>query len=335
MPPKAPSWWYGESGLWPILFSPAALIWDAATRLRWMLASPARSRLPVVCIGNPIAGGAGKTPAALTIARLLLDDGQKPVFLTRGYGGTTAGPHLVDRNVDTAASVGDEALLLARVAPTIVSGDRREGARLAEEIKASVIIMDDGFLNPGLVKDYTLLVIDRAMGIGNGWVMPSGPLRAGLGFQLRHAHGVVALGQGDRADRVLSCAREMSLPILEAELMPRDDAAWIKSKPVIAYAGIGYPEKFFMTLESLEADVAERHSFPDHHPYSEGDADRLLRQAKDLGAQLVTTEKDFVRLTGTGKLERLRKATKTLPVRLRFRDRGKAKRSVMRALGAR
>lgn len=330
MPPEAPSWWYRKTGLRALLLAPAAFVWQLATRLRWKMVRPYRAKIPVICIGNLTAGGAGKTPAALAIARILQQAGERPVFLTRGYGGQQQGPHLVDRKTDTAAQVGDEPLLLARVAPTIVSADRAKGAVRAEDMNASVIVMDDGFQNPSLAKDLSLLVVDRALGIGNGWVIPSGPMRADLGFQLARAQALVPVGQGDGADAVIECARQAGLSVLEAEIAPHAETAWLKGKPVVAFAGIGNPDKFFQMLEELGASVTDQAVYPDHHVFSEQDAKDLMALAAVHGAQLVTTEKDMARLDGGGSFERLRKAARALPVRMRFKDQGKVKRLLLR-----
>lgn len=327
---RTPGWWYRRSGLTTVLLIPVSWLWILATRLRWLLGRPYSSSVPVVCIGNLTAGGAGKTPVALSVARLLQQMDRRPVFLSRGYGGSKTGPHRVKRDHDTAKDVGDEPLLLARVAQTVIAANRANGARLAETMDAGVIVMDDGFQNPSLEKDYSILVIDTSVGIGNGHVIPAGPLRAPLSEQLARAQAVVAIGQGDTAIPVLDLAREAGLTVFEAEIVPKSPAPWLKQKPVVAYAGIGNPDKFFHTLESEGAELAGKYPFPDHHVFTRDDANTLLRAAKNADAQLVTTEKDYVRLAGQSELERLRSATRTLPVRLRYRDRGKFKRALAR-----
>lgn len=327
---STPSWWYRRTGPMAVLLTPASWIWTLATRLRWVLARSYRSRMPVICIGNLTAGGAGKTPAAIAVARMLQQMDRSCVFLSRGYGGRKTGPHRVDRQHDTAMEVGDEPLLLARVAPVIVATDRAKSARAAETLGADAIVMDDGFQNPSLAKDFSIIVIDTTAGIGNGHVIPAGPLRAPLDEQLTQAHAVVAVGGGDTAAPVLARAREAGLTVFEAKIVPKSAAPWLKQAPVIAYAGIGNPGKFFHTLLAAGATLAEKYVFPDHHAFTRDDANMLLRRAKDAGAQLVTTEKDFARLTGLPELERLRTASRALPVRLQFKDRGKVRRSLAR-----
>jgi tetraacyldisaccharide 4'-kinase len=330
--PSTPSWWYAKRSLLPVLLTPAALLWNAVTRARWAFAKPYRSRMPVICIGNFTAGGAGKTPAAIAIAQIMIGSGEHPVFLTRGYGGRTQGPHLVDPSHDTALNVGDEPLLLARVAPTIVSADRAEGARLAEQQDASVIIMDDGFQNPGLIKSASLIVIDGALGLGNEHVIPAGPLRASLGFQLEQANGIILVGEGDAVERITAMARGASLPILSAELAPDRDNAWLKDKPLVAFAGIGNPDKFFHLVEDLDGRIAARIAYGDHHPYTRQDALKLLDLAKRHDAQLVTTQKDIVRIEGEGDLQKLKDASRALPVSMQFKDMGKVKQELALAL---
>ncbi len=332
MKPSIPSWWYSKQSLIPVLLTPAALIWNAVTRAHWAIAKPYRSRLPVICIGNFTSGGTGKTPAAIAIAQILQKAGERPIFLTRGYGGTLKGPHLVFPSLDKAHAVGDESLLLARAAPVIVSADRAEGARIAEGQDASVIIMDDGFQNPGLAKTTSLIVIDGSLGLGNEHVIPAGPLRASLGFQLAHAGGIILVGKGDARVRITALAREASLPILSAALAPDQDNAWLKDKPLVAFSGIGNPDKFFRTVETMGGKLAARMPYPDHHPYTRKDAQKLLDLAGRHGAQLVTTQKDLVRIEGRGELQILKDASRTLSVSLQFEDMGKVTQILAQAL---
>ncbi|GBE42121.1 tetraacyldisaccharide 4'-kinase [bacterium BMS3Bbin10] len=329
---SAPSWWYDTRSIWPALLMPAALVWDAATRLRWAFTRPFHPGIPVICVGNFTAGGAGKTPAAIAIAGFLRDAGEQPVFLTRGYGGTTKGPHLADPDKDSARAIGDEPLLLARIAPTLVAADRAEGARAARDQGASVIVMDDGFQNPGLAKNLSLAVIDADLGLGNEHVIPAGPLRASLGFQLGKADALVLVGEGAAEDHIRALAERASLPLLEAEIIPESNSARLRAKPVIAFAGIGNPGKFFRTLEDLGVTIAERISFGDHHSFTHQDADMLLDLAARHGAQLVTTEKDMVRLEGEDRLERLKTAAIALPVKMKFKDERAIKKLISRAL---
>lgn len=318
----------------PVLLEPAALVWRIATWVRRRTANPHRSGIPVMCIGNPTAGGAGKTPTAIAIGHMLLELGERPVFLTRGYGGRIAGPHLVDIARDGADDVGDEALLLARVAPAVVCGDRGAGARFIEEMDASVIVMDDGFHNPGIVKDFSVLVVDRSTGIGNGEVIPAGPLRDGLRSQFKRAQALLLVGQGSEGDKVEERALHEGIPVLEARFQATVDTDWIRNRPVIAFAGIGHPAKFFRDLDTAGARLERTFAFPDHHRFEDKDVRRLLSEADSLKADLVTTEKDWVRMERqTGAMfDALRKRTRPWPVQLAFSDSGKIQTLVRQAL---
>src|SRR4051812_5054707 len=189
---KAPRFWWDKPGAMAALLAPIASLYGAVAARRLSEAG-ARAGTPVICVGNLTVGGAGKTPAAMAIARLLIEAGEQPYFLTRGYGGRLAGPVVVETG-HSAVQVGDEPLLLARVAPTIVAANRVAGAKLAREKGASVVVMDDGFQNPSLVKDLSILMIDGGRGIGNGRVLPAGPLRVPLEPQLDRADAILFVG---------------------------------------------------------------------------------------------------------------------------------------------
>jgi tetraacyldisaccharide 4'-kinase len=325
---EPPAWWYGTrpaDRLKAALLWPAGCLYGAAARARFAFARPYRSSLPVICIGNFTLGGAGKTPLAIEIARMVRDWGGKPAFLTRGYGGSIAGPHRVDVAADTAAQVGDEALLLARAAPTFVAYDRKAGAQaieaagarcLSDRVKqtsgADVIIMDDGFQNPSLAKDLTIVAVDAGAGLGNGWVFPAGPLRSPLGAQRRRADAIVLIGEvnGGCAD-----LRDGEVPVWSARIQPSGDTAWLAQGPIIAFCGIGRPAKFFDTLTELGARVIATRAFPDHHVFAAEEAASLLDQAARAGAALVTTEKDWVRFDASeGALSELKAKTRALPI---------------------
>ncbi|MDQ0324827.1 tetraacyldisaccharide 4'-kinase [Rhodopseudomonas julia] len=254
---------------------------------------------PILCVGNFTLGGSGKTPLSLALGRLAIEKGYKPGYLSRGYGGSTKGPVEVDRSRHSADEVGDEPLLLASVAPTIVARDRVAGARLLAEKGADLVIMDDGFQNPSLTKTVSLVVVDGARGIGNGFVFPAGPLRAPMHSQLPFADGVFIMGDGEPGDAVAATAEAEGLPVFRGVLSPHSPGEW-QDERVLAFAGIGAPDRFFRSLEDVGAVVAARQRFADHHPYSEEDCRRLVAQAGRAGLTLVTTEKDAVRLTGRG-----------------------------------
>ena len=280
-----------------------------------------RAAARVVCIGNPTVGGAGKTPAAIALAQLLRDAGETPVFLTRGYGGRLAGPVQVDPALHSASDVGDEPLLLARHCPTIVARDRPAGAVLAVTVGASVIVMDDGFQNPSLIKDVAILVIDARRGIGNGRVLPSGPLRAPLANQLAKAHALLIVGQGDSAAVMRADAQARNLPIFSGKLQSdRKACAALRTSKVLAFAGIGDPEKFFATLAEAGIPAPVQRSFADHHRYTQADATGLLKEANTNGLTLLTTEKDLARMQGDPALAELRARAKALPVTLALQN---------------
>jgi len=289
---RQPAFWTAGRGGWrQALLTPAAGIFQLATGLRRKLATPWQAPLPVICVGNVTAGGAGKTPVALDIGRHLLSKDRRCHFLSRGYGGTATGPVQVDPATHTATGVGDEPLLLAAVAPTWVAADRAAGIQRAATAGADIIVMDDGFQNPGVTKDLSLLVIDGGFGVGNASVMPAGPLREPLAAALARAHAVVFIG----AD-VTGLLPDLpaTLPVLRASIRPATAAAPVR--PVLAFAGIGRPEKFFETLMNAGYQIAETVAFADHHPFSTTDLDDLRRRAANLEADLITTEKDLARL---------------------------------------
>jgi len=292
---KAPFWWYRKQGALASALVPLGRLYGNAAEARFAGTDPYRSRLPVICIGNFTSGGGGKTPTAIAVAALLTEMGRKPAFLTRGYGGKSEGPVLVSKN-QSAEIVGDEPLLLAEVAPTMVSADRAAGAKAIEASEADVIVMDDGFQNPGLAKDLSLVVVDAGSGIGNGLVMPAGPLRAPLEAQMARADALVVIGDGQKAERLSDAFAAQAKPVLKARMVPRQDKRWLGVLPVIGFAGIARPEKFFATLRDNGARLIDARAYPDHYRYSERQARSLLKEATDYNAMLVTTEKDWVRL---------------------------------------
>jgi len=309
VPIEEPSWWYaeGEPPLAARMLAPAAAVYGSLSSRR-MLSPPAfRSRLPVVCVGNFTSGGTGKTPLAIRIAAEVRKLGARPGFLSRGHGGRIKGPHRVTP-ADTAADVGDEPLLLARHAPVVISADRPAGARAIEaatgDAAADVIIMDDGLQNPYLAKSLVIALVDGRRGFGNGRVIPAGPLRAPLMLQLGLADAIVVtapLGTFDDKSAVADhLRRDFKGPVLTAETRPAGAHDWLSERPLVAYCGIGAPDRFFTLLEALGARLAGRQTFADHHAYTATEAQRLLDLSSARDAGLVTTEKDLARLTGLG-----------------------------------
>lgn len=329
---REPSFWWDKAGLPAWLLQPVAMIYGAIAAGR-MRKPGVSAGVPVVCVGNFTLGGAGKTPTAIAVARLLKENGKTPFFLSRGYGGTLAGPLRVDPATHNAADVGDEPLLLARHAPAIVSHDRVSGAAFAREAGADVIVMDDGLQNPSLRKDLTIAVIDARRGIGNGFAFPAGPLRAPLKAQLEKSDCILLIGDGRQTPTAISdMTHAQNRPLLRARLEP--DGTAIKAlgrQKVLAFAGIGDPEKFFMTLAGAGLEAVGEESFPDHHVYSDADAQRLLALCESRGLVPITTEKDLVRLSGqTPALARLAAKTRAIPVTLMFEDVGAVKKLLQR-----
>lgn len=323
-----PSWWYRRSpSRLAICLQPLAALYGRSVEARYFRVTPHRSRLPVVCIGNFTAGGTGKTPLAIYLCEHLKAAGHEPVALTRGYGGRLPGPYWVNADSDVAHDVGDEALLLAKVAPTLVARDRRAGARAIETgpHPVTVIIMDDGLQNPGLAKDLTIAVVDGGRGLGNGLVMPAGPLRAALEFQLELTDAIVVNessaatgGAGPVTDWL---RHRFAGPVLRAGVVPAESIDWLKGARVVAWAGIGAPERFFAMLRTLGADVAETVAFRDHQQLGGADARRLLELARRHSAAPVTTAKDMARLAGAGgPCAELARASRVVPVRLAFAE---------------
>ena len=288
---------------------------------RRMETAPSASvSVPVLCVGNFIAGGAGKTPTAIAICRAAAKHGLKPGFLSRGFGGSLAGPALVDLAHHHAAEVGDEPLLLAEEAPTVISADRPAGAARLVAEGCDFIILDDGFQNPHLAKDYNLVVVDAGRGIGNGMTIPSGPLRAPLTRQMALADSVVVIGDAPGGDRVIRETARRGKPSFLASLKPMQKAKWRKMR-CLAFAGIGDPEKFFASLAECGADLVLTRAFPDHHVYSDEEIEELLEEAREQDLALVTTTKDMARLRGAGSMkEKLAEESQVFGVELEFED---------------
>lgn len=320
MTARAPGFWWLPPGLAAALLSPVGAVLGAVTLAR-MGGRGETVPVPVLCIGNPTVGGAGKTPTALWFLERLAATGARPFALLRGHGGTATSPLLVDPARHDAGLVGDEALLLAQCAPTIVAGgDRAGGARLAVASGASHIVMDDGFQNPRLAKDASLLVVDAAVGVGNGAVLPAGPLRAPLRPQIARADAVLLVGEGEAGEAVAREAARRGRHVLRARLVPEPSAVTaLRGRPLHAFAGIGRPDKFFSTLEREGLDLRARAAFPDHHPFRRPEIESLLRDAVRAGATLVTTTKDMARL-GTPELQDLREGIAVLSVTLAPED---------------
>lgn len=316
--PRAPDFWWRRRSLLGMALSPLGLAYGHAVARR--MAGEGRSvSIPVICVGNLVVGGAGKTPTALEVANICREMRLRPGFLTRGYRGREKGPMSVVAGVHRAEDVGDEALLLAQSAPTVVAVDRPSGAKLLAGLGVDIVVMDDGFQNPSLHKDLALVVVDAARGIGNGLPLPAGPLRAPLSAQIRHADALVILGEGAGEQGIRAAARA-GRAILRARLEPSRRRG-LKRRPYLAFSGIADPAKFCASLTEAGAVVGHRMDFPDHHLFTEADCEAVMAEAKTRDLVPITTEKDRVRLNGRGDAaSRLAAATETFPVRVRFEE---------------
>lgn len=297
---RAPAfWWRPSPSALALLLSPAGLLWGSIASAR-MRQPGTEADAPVICVGNFTAGGAGKTPAALACADILLRNGFSPAFLSRGYGGSftrDGAAHRIDPHNHSAAQAGDEPLLLARIAPTFVAADRVQGANAATAMGADVLVMDDGLQNPGLQKSMRIAVVDGLTGIGNGLCLPAGPLRAPLSVQMPLVDALIVVGRGEAGDIVAKRAAEYGKPVFFSTLEPDAAAlARLRGKKVVAFAGIGRPGKFFDTLQEAGIEIADAFAFADHQTLDADEIALLQKTARDHDAILVTTEKDFVRV---------------------------------------
>jgi len=314
-------WWKPGSFLGAALF-PISMVY--AFRAARPFGRGITAEIPVLCVGNFVVGGAGKTPLAIALAKRLKKLGKQPVFLTRGYGGAINGPHLVDARLDHAAQVGDEALLLSEHADTIVAADRVSGVYfITQNMVADIIVMDDGFQSAAVKPAHAAIAVDSARGLGNGRVLPAGPLRARLRTQIKYAdslfvmHG--AMGEAATVERLVAAFERAGKTVYYTHLEPVGDLVWPEKS--IAFSGIAHPAKFFQSLRQSGAEVVKEFSFPDHHFFTERDARKLLKRAERLNADLVTTPKDAVRLKGQGgALARLYESVKVFDVEVVFDD---------------
>jgi tetraacyldisaccharide 4'-kinase len=317
---REPGFWHSPSSWKSHLLRPLGALYGtiAANRLK---RRGLDAGIPVLCVGNYHVGGAGKTPTVLALAKLLRDLGETPVVLSRGYGGKLRGPVRVDPVRHAAADVGDEPLMMASQLPVAVARKRADGVPLAKSLGATVILMDDGFQNPSVAKDASLIVIDGNRGLGNGQVLPAGPLRAPLKPQLARTDALVIVGDGTAAEGVAADIAAQDKPVLRAHLQP--DAAQVASlrgQRVLAFAGIGDPARFFATLEASGIEVARRRAFPDHHPFAQSEIEGLVAEAAGDGLTLVTTEKDLARLRHAGGVPDWAKKIVPFTVTLAFDD---------------
>ena len=300
---ESPPFWWAAPGWQAWALSPFSWAYGRAAGWAMDRAQPVAVPLPVLCVGNFTVGGTGKTPVAMALAKAAIAQGLKPGILSRGHGGGHGKPHLVDLHHDTARHVGDEPLLLAAHAPVAVSADRARAAALLSELGCDFLIMDDGFQSRRIRFDHALVVMDSRRGLGNGHVLPGGPVRAPLLGQLRYASSMLVMGGGDAAVDVIRRAARAGKPVFHASVRPVDPER-LSGRKFVAFAGIGEPEKFYDTLEAAGGYIAAARNFPDHHHYSDENLRDLLLLAKSNEAELITTAKDAVRLHGGNELAR-------------------------------
>lgn len=313
-----PFWWKNRAGLMALALAPFSAGYAAVARHRLLRAERRQVDAPVLCVGNLTVGGSGKTPVAIAFAQAAAAMNLKPGILSRGHGGSVGEPHLVDPDHDLARHVGDEPLLLARAAPVAVTPDRAAGAAMLLAEGCDFLIMDDGFQSARIHIDYALVVVDARRGIGNGRVIPAGPMRASLVDQMRYVDGVLKIGEGSAAEKVVRHAARAGRPFFQASLRPHLPEGFANRR-YLAFAGIGDPDKFFATVVACGGELVVKRSFADHHFYNDFDVQDLMATADAQGLDIVTTAKDAVRLEhGTAAMQALRDRVRVIEVEAAF-----------------
>lgn len=304
---KQPYFWKSRSFI-NYLLLPFSLIFIIAVHIRKQFTASYKPLIPVICIGNATAGGAGKTPTAIAIAEFLKEKEYKIAFLSKGYGGTLYGPVIVDEKKHNATECGDEPLLLSKIAPVIIAKDRKSGIKLAETFDIDFIIMDDGLQNPYIKKDINILVIDGESAFGNGMLIPAGPMRETLNSALKKANAAILIGN----DKMAISHKLTQVPLIKADIIAK---ANVQEGGYLAFAGLAFPDKFFSTLKKCGYLVIKQIGFPDHYQYSISDIHKIKKLAESMSCRVITTEKDFVRLNDVQQ-----KNIETLPITLNIHD---------------
>mgnify|MGYP000013066839 FL=1 len=311
MPLKTPKFWSGLN--WQsILLFPLSYIWRLGHYINQKNAQPQKSDIPVICVGNLTVGGSGKTPVVITLCRFLSGIGKSPSVLTRGFGGRKKGPVFVNSNLHESEDVGDEPLMMSNSNTVCVSRNRPAGAAfISSDKELDCVVMDDGLQNPTLEKNLKIAVFDGKFGIGNGLLLPAGPMRETLDDGLKNVDMVIFNGEDETG---LTQKIPSHIPIFTGELRPDDEIIeHLKGRPVYGFAGIGNPSRFFKTLQNIGADIVGETHFADHHPYTDTDMSQLYEDANQAGSELVTTQKDWMRLPAEW-----RERVLTVPVRIHF-----------------
>jgi tetraacyldisaccharide 4'-kinase len=296
---EAPPFWWQEPDWRAYALYPLSRIYGVVAARRMHSAKREKIDAPVLCIGNFTVGGTGKTPVAIAFAKQARRMNLRPGFLSRGHGGTFVKPHLVDRHHDSARHVGDEPLLLADHGLVAVTPNRAAGAAMLIEQGCNFLIMDDGFQSARIHIDYSLIVVDGRYGLGNGHVIPGGPMRARLVDQLPFATGILKMGEERGGDAVVRLASRAGKPVLAGTVRPNHPER-LAGKRYLAFAGIGHPDKFYDTIVKAGGEIGQTRSFADHHFFAPDEVAELAASARAAGLQLITTSKDAARLRNGG-----------------------------------